>query len=222
MQFDLPTVLSILALIAGSVAPGAYIFHKVLYSPKIFFRVGGEQSGEPIQVAENGREIFAVGTKSTRKIVLSEVLVCYNPDEVDISKTKGADTRITVDAKFPIALVYPERRVVTEKHLQANYFECVPKSPEFSVKLTAVASVDETEIPSLLDMFSPRKVRQERIVKFRVVKERVRDLRNTGLLMGPYEAMQIEGSQSKEAVWAQAEKGSAALKLIETVEKNDK
>lgn len=223
MAFDLSFIVSIIALIISILAliPIAiYGIQRWMYSPKIIFRVAGEQNGEPIKTSHVGRINFAVSTKSSHKIILSEVFVGFSPDKVDLSKTKGAETRVDVNTEFPMTLLFPEKRTITKKHLQANYFDYETNNSEFLIKFTAFVNVDETEIPHVLDMFAPKKIRVERIVKFNVAKDN--ELFKKGLRLAPGESVLVEGSQAQEAVWAQSEKDSATVKIHEIVKKSKK
>ena len=190
-----------------------------VYSPKIIIRVGGDQQGvELIQVPESGNVPFGISTKSKLKTFVSEVWISFNDEEVDLYKTKGGEKRITTDNQFPMAILFPERRAIKQGYLQTNYFDYKPKVDHFSLKITARAETDEAELPFLLNMFPAPKVITERVIKFKVVKGMVNDLKKLGLTMLPGESMQSEGIQSQEAFWAVADRGSAQVKVREVIE----
>ena len=209
------TILSIIAHIPFC----TYLWLRWFYSPKIIIRVGGDQQGvELIQVPESGNVPFGISTKSKLKTFVSEVWISFNDEEVDLYKTKGGEKRITTDNQFPMAILFPERRAIKQGYLQTNYFDYEPKVDHFSLKITARAETDEAELPFLLNMFPAPKVITERVIKFKVVKGMVNDLKKLGLTMLPGESMQSEGIQSQEAFWAVADRGIAQVKVREVIE----
>ena len=212
--------ISLLVGLLALIPLGAYFLHWKFYSPKPFIRVSGEQSGEPIQIPEKGRIFFAVSTKSHRKSVLCEVWVSFDPDEVDLSKTRGAEQRVTVDNKYPLALLFPEKRIIVKGHLQGNYFVCEAKKPEFSVKFIINSEIETTELPFLLNIFPARNLQAERIVRFKITQGYTTDLQRDGLVLLPKESVHLEGVQSQEEVYAATSKGIASLKIIEVVDSN--
>ncbi|TSC79411.1 MAG: hypothetical protein G01um101418_987 [Parcubacteria group bacterium Gr01-1014_18] len=208
-------ILSIIALIPFCV----YLWLRWFYSPKIIIRVGGDQRGaEPIKIPESGNVPFGVSTRSGLKAFIAEVWVSFNDDEVDLSKTKGAEKRITTDNQFPLAILFSEKRAVKRGYLQTNYFDYKPKGDNFSVKIGVRAETDGAELPFLLNMFPAPKVIFERIVRFKADKGTERDLKELGLAVGPGESIQSEGVQSQEAFWAVADKGIAQVKVREVIE----
>ena len=211
-------IISLLVGLLALIPLGAYFLHWKFYSPKPFIRVSGEQSGDPIQIPEKNTIFFAVSTKSDRKSVLCEVWVSFNPDEVDLSKTKGAEQSVIVDNKYPLALLFPEKRIIVKGHLQGNYFDYKAKKPEFSAKFIINSEIETTELPFLLNMFPARKLRTERIVRFKVTQGYTADLKRDGLLLLPKESVHLEGVQSQEEVYAATSKGIASLKVIELID----
>mgnify|MGYP001619770462 CR=1 FL=1 len=208
-------ILSVIALIPFC----AYLGLRWFYSPKIFIRVGGEQQGaDPIEIPERGDVPFGITTGSKIKAFISEVWVSFNDDEVDLSKTKGGERRITTDSQFPLAILFSERRAVKRGYLQTNYFDYKPKADSFSVKISVRAEVDEAGLPFLLNMFPAPKVVSERIVNLRAVEGMAHDLKKLGLTIGPGESIQSEGIQSQGAFWAVADKGIAQVKVREVIE----
>lgn len=208
-------ILSIIATIPFC----AYLWLRWFYSPKIIIRVGGDQQGvEPIQVPERGDVPFGVSTGSKLKAFISEVWVSFNDEEVDLYKTKGGERRITTDNQFPMAILFTGRRVVKASYLQTNHFDYEPKADTFSVKITVRATVDEAELPFLLNMFPVPKMITARVIKFKVVKEMANDLKKLGLTMLPGESIQSEGIQSQEALWAVADRDVAQVKVREIIE----
>lgn len=211
-------IISLLVGLLALIPLGAYFLHWKFYSPKPFIRVSGEQSGDPIQIPEKSTIFFAVSTKSVRKSVLCGVWVSFNPDEVDLSKTRGAEQRVIVDNKYPLALLFPEKRIIVKGHLQGNYFDYEEKKPEFSAKFIINSEIETTELPFLLNMFPARKLRTERIVRFKVTQGYTVDLKRDGLLLLPKESVHLEGVQSQGEVYAATSKGIASLKVIELID----
>mgnify|MGYP001596596060 FL=1 len=208
-------ILSVIALIPFC----AYLGLRWFYSPKIFIRVGGEQQGaDPIEIPERGDVPFGITTGSKIKAFISEVWVSFNDDEVDLSKTKGGERRITTDSRFPLTILFSERRAAKRGYLQTNYFDYESKTDNFSVKISIRAEVDEAGLPFLLNMFPTPKVVSERIVNFRAVEGMAHDLKKLGLTIGPGESLQSEGIQSQEAMWAATDKGIAQVKVRDVIE----
>jgi len=195
----------------------AYLLHWKFYSPKPFIRVSGEQLGDLIHIPEKGNIFFAVSTKSGHKSVLSEVWVSFDPDEADLFKTRGAERRNIADNKFPFALLFSEKRIIVKAHLQGNYFDYEAKKPKFSVKFIINSEIETTELPFLLNMFPVRKIKAERIVRFKVAQEYTANLQRDGLALLPTESMHIEGVQSQEEWHAATSKGTGILKVREII-----
>jgi len=144
--------------------------------------------------------------------------VSFNDDEVDLSKTRGGEKRITTNIQFPLAILFSERRIAKQGYLQTNYFDYEPRVDNFSVKISVRAEADEAELPFFLNMFPAPKVVSERIVKFKVIKGMAHDLKKLGLIVGPGESIQSEGVQSQESFWAVADRGVAQVKVREIIE----
>ena len=212
-------IISLLAIVLAIIPLGIYFIQKLFYSSKVFFRIGGEQAGEPIQIPENGRVDFAVSTELKHKIFISEVWVSFDPDQVDLFKTRGAEKRGTLEEQFPVAILFPDRRVIKKDNFQGNYFDYETKISEFLIKLTAISEIDETELPLILRMFPTSKISTELIVKFKVFKDIAFNLQKTGLMLRPNESLEVEGTQAQEAVMASSEKETAKLRVIEIIEK---
>ena len=209
------TIISIILSVIALIPLGAYFLLRSFYSPKIFVRVGGDQQGvEPTQVLERGNVPFGISTGSKIKVFISEVWVSFDDEQVDLSKTKGGEKRITTDNQFPMAILFSERRAVKQGYLQTNYFDYEPKIDNFFVR----AETDETELPFLLNMFPAPKITAERLIGFEVVKGMGHDLKKLGLTIRPGESIQSEGIQSQEAFWAVADKGIAQVKIREIIE----
>jgi hypothetical protein len=211
--------ISILALLVALIPLLVYFARS--YLPKVSFRVGNMLVAEPINVPRNGRIHFAVFTESKRRIMMSGVWVEFDPDEVDLSKTKGAEQRLTTDGESPVALFFPEVRIVAKGHLQANHFDYQARKDAFRVNLVAYATVDVAELPWLLDMFGPKTLRVERTLRFSVSAD-PSNIPELGLVLRPKEGMSVEGPQAQEAIWAKTDKAGTAVKIIEFAEKEKK
>ncbi len=213
------TIISIILSVIALIPLGAYLLLRWFYSPKIFIRIGGEQQGvDPIEVPEKDNVPFGIFTRSNTGVFISEVWISFNDDEVDLSKTRGGQKRITTDAYLPLAILFSEKRAVKSGYLQTNYFDYEPKADTFSIKISVRAEADEAAMPFLLKMFPAPRVVSERIVKFKVIKDMARDLKKLGLTVGPGESIQSEGVQSQESFWAVADKGIAQVKVREITE----
>ncbi len=210
MPLDLALILSVVALSPYIL----YLIQRYVYAPKLFFRVSGEQSGEPIIVPKEGKIIFAVSTKSHHRTFISEVWVYFNPDEVDLLKTAGAEKRATMEQNFPLALFFSGTRAVKDMTFQVFFGDHEAIFPKFTLKLIAYGQIDETEIP-FHDMFPVRKLRSERLVRFEVQEEYQYDLMKRGFLQKPGETFQIEGEQAQYGIMAASDKQGGQLKIIE-------
>jgi hypothetical protein len=195
-----------------------YLIHWKFYSPRLLFRVAGEQWGEPIKVNPIGQVLFATFTKSSKKIRVLGLWIHFHPDEVDLFKTRGAKKEMTVDRQFPMSIEFGEEKDVVKGTLQVNYFNYQAKGNKFIVKFDSLSEINPTELPFLLDMFPPRKVRSTKIVTFKVDNNVVTDLKTHGLFLLPGEAMQMIGIQSQEGMWAVSEKEGTVIEVRELIE----
>jgi hypothetical protein len=211
-------VLGVLGGVLGILSLTVYLIRWKFYSPRLLFRVSGEQMGEPIKVNPVGHVGFATFTKSTKKIRVLGLWINFHPNEVDLFKTRGIEKKMTVDREFPMSIAFGEEKEVVKGTLQANYFNYQAKGNKFTVKFDILSEINPTELPFLIDMFPPRKVRSMRTVTFEVDKNVVMDLKTHGLTLLPGEAMQTVGVQSQEGVWAVSDKEGAVLNVMEIVE----
>ena len=203
--------LSIILGLLGAISIIAYLISYWFYSPRIEFRVGGEQSGEPIRVISAEQISFAVFTKSSKTTRIIGEWIHFHPDEVDLFKTMGVKKEMGIDRRFPMSISFPEEKNVTKGVLQANYFNYQARSKEFTIKFDVLSEIDPVELPFFLDMFLPRKVRSQRIVTFKVDNDVVVDLKTHGLAFLPGESMQMAGVQSQEGVTAVADEGQVKV-----------
>ncbi len=213
------TIISLVLAIVAIIPFGAYFVLKLFYTPKVNFRISGEQTGDTIVVAKNGRVYIAVYTDSDKSLSIEEVWVQFNPDEVNLYKTSGAEQRTTLDKKFPVALLFSDKRAITKDHLQANYFDYEASGTQFTVKIIAEGRVDERQLPFLLDIYKPSYIYSERVVVFQSFGDVTNDIRRNGLKQYPKEVILIEGKQSQESVMAATDSGTATLKIYEAFDK---
>lgn len=103
-------VLSLILGFLGAISLIAYCLHWWTYSPKPFLRIGGEKLGDTIPVTREGKVYFAYGTNSLKKSIISKVLISFDPEKVDLFKTKGITKEITVDHEFPMAIVFKDKK----------------------------------------------------------------------------------------------------------------
>ncbi len=199
----------------GGLAFIIYLAHLLVYSPSIIVRVSGEQSGEPITLSKSGKISFAITTPSEHKSFINEVRVSFSPAQVDLFKTEGIKKEITVDKYLPFAAYFSDRHVVVKNHLQGNYLDYETKTSEFILKFTVLSEIDQTELPVIIDMFPPRKIKTERFVKFRVSENFKQNLSTSGLTLKPGEVMSTEGVQSQAGLYCATATGTAQLNILE-------
>lgn len=191
------------------------VVYWVWISPRIFFRVAGEQSGNPICVKRNARIPFAVSTRSSGYVNIINVSVYFDDNQINLFKTLGVQKEMSTDRVFPMAIIFPEKKEVKKYTLQSNYFDVQEKVDNFSVKLVAVAEPDHSRLPFWLSILPARTVRKEKIIHFRVDLNLQEDMRKQGLLLKPRESIQIIGVQSQSEMSAVADKGTVAVDVRE-------
>ncbi|GAB6284328.1 MAG: hypothetical protein STSR0009_05270 [Methanoregula sp.] len=174
--------------------------------------------GEPIKVNPVGQVGFATFTKSVKNIRVLGLWIHFHPDEVDLFKTRGVKKEMTIDTQFPMFIAFGEEKEVRKGTLQGNYFNYQAKNNKFTVKFEVHSEINPNELPFLIDMFPPRKVRSTRIVTFKVENDVVIDLKTHGLTLLPGETMQMKGVQSQEGMRAVSDKEGTVLNVIELVE----
>jgi hypothetical protein len=125
------------------------------------------------------------------------------------------ERRGLVGDTFPHALYFPEKRIVTRGNWQGNFFDYEAKQNEFKVKFIASTEIETTELPFLINVIPPRKVRIEKIVRFKAVNDFTPTIQSSGLLLRPKEQLHLEGRQSQEAVYAATSEGTTTLKVFE-------
>ena len=172
-----------------------YFIRWKFYQPDLFFRVGGEQQGNLIKVPPMGLVPFASSTTSKKKSKILELSILFDPDEVDLFKTPGVEKSLTSDRQFPVSIQFVDKIDVVRGFLQANFFNYVAKEDKFTIRFEGLSEIDPTEIPPLLDMIPPRKIRSSRMVTFEVDKNIVWNHITHGLFSRPGEAMRTVGEQ---------------------------
>lgn len=190
----------------------------LFFDPQIFFRIAGEQKGEPIIVLPVCRIPFAVSTNSFSRVILLSVSVCFNDDLVTLFSTKGIQKQLTVDREFPMEILFQEEKHVIRKTLQANYFDVQAQRDSFSIKFKTVAEVDHAKLPFLFSILPVRRVEAEWVVSFEVDPNVKMTEQTHGLMIKPGEAIQIAGEQSQERVTAATDKGVGTLRVREIVD----
>lgn len=207
--------IAILGLILALVAPILSVVYWVWISPRLFFRVAGEQSGNPIYIKRNARVSFAVGTKSSGYVNIISIAVYFDNDQVDLFKTSGIQKEMSIDRLFPMAIIFPEKKVVKKYTLQANYFDIHEKVNSFSVKLVTVAEPNHSRLPFWLSILPVRATQKEKVIHFRVDPDLREDLKKQGLQLKPKESVQVTGVQSQSGMSAIADKGTAMVDVRE-------
>jgi len=211
-------LLNIIFLILGVLGAASILIYLLRYlaAPRLFCRVAGEQHGEPIILrATEGRIAFAIGTTSLKENEISHVSVGA-ADDVELTSEDG-DATLKMDQRFPYLVTLCEHRSLSRGHLQGFSLGYKARTDRFEVKVRAVAALRDEEQGFLLDMFSPRKVKYERIVTFRIDPTRKLTLRESGLVIRPGEGLQVSGKQARRETWAAGEPG-ADLVVREIVE----
>jgi hypothetical protein len=138
-------------------------------------------------------------------------------DGVGISGKDGAPI-LTTDPAFPYALEFHDTRGVTRNHLQGISVNYKTKTSAFELKIKTLAALREEEQGFLLDMFAPRKITSERIVGFRVDPNENLAPQQSGLMIRPGEALQVQGRQAQDAFWAAADKEGSKLLIRELLD----
>nr|WP_321349987.1 hypothetical protein [uncultured Methanoregula sp.] len=174
--------------------------------------------GEPIRVNSVGKVLFATFTRSAKNIRVIGLWIRFHPDEVDLFKTLGVKNEMTIDEQFPMSIAFEGEKEVRIGTLQGNYFNYQAKSNEFTVKFESHSEMNPIELPFLLDMFPPRRVRSTRIVTFKIENDIVIDLKTHGLTLLPGEAVQTKGVQAQEAIWAVSDKEGGEIEVMELLE----
>lgn len=208
-------IASLILSIVGAASILAYLVRQFI-SPRIFFRVSGEQAGEPITLKPEGQVSFAIGTTSKRSVVVSKMWI-DTEDGVEISGKDGKKG-LTTDRCFPVTVVFAAQRIVTQAHLQGVSVRYKATAPAFRLKVGAIAALEETDQGFLVDMFPPRRVKRERTVAFRVDGNARLSLQQSGLAVHPGEALHVDGAQAQDAMWAATEKGTAEVQVRELLD----
>jgi hypothetical protein len=215
-------VLNITFLILGILGALSIVVYLTRYltAPRLFCRVAGEQSGEPIPlVAIEGSISFAIGTTTKRGVELLLVSVSAT-DEVEI-RSKDGERVLTRDHDFPFAVEFRDSRELARGHLQGLSVSYRAAASSFQLKIRMLAALKEEDLGFLLDMFSPRKVKRERIVRFRVDPSLKLTLQQSGLVLRPGEAVQVQGKQAQDAFWAAADKEGSQVLVRELLDDGD-
>lgn len=218
-RYDIAMFLNIIFLILGILGAASILVYivRAWSAPRLFCRVAGEQCGEPIPlVTGEGNIRIAIGTTTKRKAEVSLVSVSA-PDGVEISG-KDSQRVLTTDPEFPLAVEFRDARAVVRGHLQGLSASYKTQALSFALRVKAVAALREEEQGLLLDMFAPRKVRLERVVKFHVDPALKLTLQQSGLTIRPGEGLHLQGTQAQDAVWAASDKEGSKLLVRELLD----
>ena len=210
--------LSIVGVALALGAPALSVIYWLRVNPRIFFRIAGEQYGDLILIQKNTRILFAVGTNSSGHINILNIAVYFDDNQVDLFQTKGINKEGSADRSFPMAIIYPEQKVVTKNSLQTNHFDMQSNADEFSLKIIVTAEPDHARLPFLLSVLPVRKIRKEKIVQFRVDQNLKKDMKKQGLMLKPGESFHAVGVQSQEGVSAVTSQGTATIDVREILD----
>lgn len=212
---DLSTIIGL------TIALGTLTFSLIYWwriSPKVFFRVAGEQLGEPIPTSNRESIFFAIGTSSPNQVNILSLAVYFDDNQVDLFKTKGIEKEMSTERQLPMAIIFPEQKVVTKNRLQTNYFDFQAKADNFTIKLVATVEPDHSRLPFWFSILPVRKVHKERIVQFRIDADPAPSLQKQGLMLKPGESFQIAGPQSQEGISAAASQGTVTVDVREILD----
>jgi hypothetical protein len=162
--------LGILGTILALIPIFSYLVLRFYYNPRVFLTVGGQQSGTPIPLpSSNDKMYIGIGTKSSKEILIKEVLVQYRSQDAEIVSNEGSQT-LTLDQDFPVALHFSGSWIIKSKHsklFMAGY-KVKEGIHQFQIKIVVYAKVDESEISFPWDMIPPKIHKQEFILQFKV------------------------------------------------------
>lgn len=190
------------------------------FTPRIAFRVGGEENGSPIVMPLSGKILFATLASCCNTPELREVRVSFDPKAVDLSQTEGATLTLTGDSRFPTELVFEVNEEMAPEVLLGNYLRYQSKQSRFDVKISAVAQARQEDLPIWARIFGSNSVRLERIVQFQGSKDTRFELAKLGLPIKPKEKMIICGVQSQGEVDCIAPQGPATVSVMELLQGN--
>lgn len=186
----------ILALIPVFASIGIYLFSRSKYSPRLLFRMSGEQEGDPIPLKQrHGEYLFGVGTDNIHKVIIDEVWVHFREGEISLRNAR-AEIELTVDKYYPSAAHFKGPWTVVEKHWKGFWlsYEVKKGIEKFSLKFIAKGHIEETEIKFPFDFISPKRSVFQRIARFEVSeikRGKLLGLKEIGFMLGPKETISV-------------------------------
>lgn len=195
--------LGVLGTVLALIPIFSYMVSRFYYDPKIFLTLGGQQSGSPIPLpSPNNKMYMVVGTKSSKEILLKEVLVQHRPQDVEIFSKEGSQT-LTVHRDYTAALHFSGSWVIKRRY--SKLFMVGYKVKEgvhlFPMKIVVYAKADESGIPFPWDMILPKIHKHESTLQFKVenFEGKLDDkLKRYGYPLGPGEAIMAGYSFERE------------------------
>ena len=211
------SIIGTIASIVGILYFGLYGVNYYFYRPAVSIRYGGQEMWPSVPVPLDGRVPFATISGSSHRTKLTSVRVLYDPTTVDLSSTKGAVERLSVENDFPASIDFDDDAgaTIVKNHILGNFFDFSSKAQVFAVKFEVTAETDPAELPFLVSMFSPRRERFDQEVTFSTDINVVPDLKKYGLEIRPGECVETTGIQAHEGVSCVAETGQVKVKVLE-------
>ena len=179
-----------------------YPLNRFVYAPKPELRVAGDQIGQIAPIPPQGSVSFAVTTATTADMKLSKVSVSFNPEEVDLSATRGARVGpLTGDVKFPLEIYFDNQTSPVHKgRLRTFFFDYVANASSFTVNIEASSEADGSNLPFPASLICAGQTRVQRRVTFDVGGNCAQNLQLYGLEDEPGENLEVIGSQAEYAV----------------------
>lgn len=117
-------ILSVSGLVFG-------LYYWIFLSPRIIFKISGEQLGEPIKILPSCKVLFAISTKSYSTVNILRISILFDDSFVNLFSTKGITKEISVDRKYPMVIFFSEIGTVVKNTFHAKYFELNAKQDIF-------------------------------------------------------------------------------------------
>lgn len=208
-------MIEIIVGVLGLVPIAAYLVHLAVYSPGAFFRVCGDPATGPIEITGEGCYPFGISTNSNGKVRIEEIKVKFDPEKIELKPTSDGKTQTSIDREFPLEIVFPVARETRKNFFQLYGFDYVVHSEHFRLRFEGVAQVAAEEVPPVLDLLPPRKIKFARLVDFAAPENFQPDPKKHGFFLSPGESSGADGDLAKKAVYAVADKEGATLRVIE-------
>ena len=181
------TVLAIIPIVS-------YIITRVYYRPKIFLKIGGQQSGTPIPLPSTRGQIWiGVGTMIDKETIIQEVFLQSRSNEVELNSKEGFLT-ITLDEDFRSALHFSGSWLIKKMNskLFVARYKVQDSIKQFPIKILVYAKIDESEVPFPWDMILPKIHKYEFIAQFKVEDSKgkmIENLKKYGYPLEPGESI---------------------------------